>query len=232
VVQKIDFLNAAPGFSMFGSALEQSVYDPETGLFYIQLQQTVSPGAGEIDSVDPRPGHGFAVATVVSTNGCVGTGLALDEKHQRLIIGCSGEVKTPAPDNSDLFMIYDLGDGELTTIQGPTGNSDEVWFDPHNGFAYLGNAGYVTDFTTGAIDATVGVVDTVHNDTVLNFATGDTTFSTILHSLAVDEKTNHVFVPLAANTLAFDNDPAKKTSCINGCVAVFYGKTPKDTDGD
>lgn len=231
VVKKIDFPNAAPGFSPFGSALEQSVYDPETGLFYLQLQQTVSPGAGEIDSIDPRPGHNFAVATVVSTNQCVGTGLALDEKHQRLILGCSGEVQTPAPDNSDLFMIYDLNNGALTTIQGPTGNSDEVWFDPRNGLAYLANAGYVTDFTSGAIDATVGVVDTADNRTVLNFATGDTTFSTLLHSLAVDEKNEHVFVPLAPNGLAFDNDATKKTSCTNGCVAVFFGKTPKKTHG-
>jgi hypothetical protein len=232
VVKKISFPDAAPGFSPFGSGLEQSVYDPATGLFYMQLQQTVSNGAGEIDSIDPRPGHNFAVATVVSTNQCVGTGLAIDVKHQRLLLGCSGEVKTPAPDNSDLFMIYDLGSGELTTLQGPTGNSDEVWFDPRNGFAYLANAGFVTNFTSGAIEATVGIVDTVHNDTVLNFETGDTTFSTLLHSIAVDEKDDHVFVPLAPNTLAFDNDATKKTSCTNGCVAVLFGKTPKDTDGD
>jgi len=228
VVKKINFANAAPGVSMFGSALEQSVYDPETSLFYIQLQQTVS-GPGEIDSIDPKT---FAVKTVVSTGNCVGTGLSFDEKHQRLILGCSGEVAVATPANSDLFMAYDLGSGELTTIAGPTGNSDEAWFDPHNGFAYVANAAYITDFNSGAINASVGVIDTVHNDTVLNFRTGDTTGATILHSLAVDEKNNHVFVPLAVNSLAFDNDPTKKTSCTNGCLAVLYGKTPKDTDGD
>ncbi len=228
VVKKIDFPNAAPGFGPFGSALEQSVYDSQTGLFYIQLQQTVA-GPGEIDSIDPKT---FAVQTVVSTGNCVGTGLALDEKHQRLFLGCSGEVATPTPANSDLFMIYDLSGGELTTIAGPTGNSDETWFDPHNGFAYVANAFYITNFAPDAINASVGIIDTVHNDTVLNFLTGDTTGATILHSIAVDQKNNHVFVPLAPNSLAFDNDAKKKTSCTNGCVAVLYGKTPKDTDGD
>ena len=229
LVKKITFPNAAPGFGMFGSALEQPVYDTKTGLFYIQLQQTVIPGAGEIDSVDPKT---FAVKTVVSTGNCVGTGLAFDEENQRLYLGCSGEVAVATPLNSDLFMAYDLDSNELTTIAGPTGNSDEAWFDPHNGLAYVANAFYITDFKSGAINASVGIIDTRHNDTVLNFLTGDTTGVTILHSLAVDQKNNHVFVPLAVNSLPFDNDAAKKTSCTSGCVAVMYGSTPKDSDGD
>ena len=73
IVGQIKFPNATGG-------IEQSVYDPETHLFYVNI-----PGV-EVAAIDP---HSMTVSATYPTPNCSASGLALDQQSQDLLLSCS-----------------------------------------------------------------------------------------------------------------------------------------------
>lgn len=206
VLKHIIFTHATNG-------LEQSVFDDRTGLFYLAVPEANGPGTGEVVAIDPKT-LSVVTTAVAETGNCEENGMALYNAKQRLLLGCSSQES----------LILDLKSGALKTIT-ETGGSDEVWFDPHNKVYYL--AALLFRNGGAAFAPAIGVIDARAEKFITNVFDGSNNpFTTLMHSIAANAANNHVYVPLGANALAFDNNPAKGLKCDNGCIGVLFGELP------
>jgi hypothetical protein len=100
------------------------------------------------------------------------------------------------------------------------GGSDEVWFNPGDGRFYTASRNNPTGPVLGVIDA--------RTQTLVQVAPTVNRPPGTAHSVAVNPRNNHVFVPLPPNNVvaAPANDPA--ANCLKGCVAVFAASADRD----
>ncbi|HLG71178.1 MAG TPA: hypothetical protein VK009_12200 [Chloroflexota bacterium] len=164
------------GHSTAGGGIEQSVWDPKTGLFYQAVPACSTPPpdgtckpvtTGFIDVFSPS---GSLVKTY-SVPGCTNgpTGLALG-KNSYLMGAC---------DNGG--AVVEVGSGHVRTIVSGVGGADEVWFNPGDGNFYFG--------ISGTTAPELGVVngDNAHLVTTISGHGG--------HSVAAYAGNNHIFDP-------------------------------------
>ncbi len=174
------------------AGVEQSVYNPANGLFYVNLTQVGDdPNSGAVSIVDPRR---MVEVGRFPVTGCNGAGLAL-APGQKLLVGCS------LTNNS---QIISARDGSLLAEFPQVSGSDEVWYNSGEGRFYL--AARTNPAAAGG--PSLGVIDALTNQFVTNVPTDASA-----HSVAADRRTNNVFVPLGP----IPNDP----ECSAGCVAVY-----------
>ena len=134
------------------AGVEQSVYNPVTGLFYVNLTQVgPDPNNGAVSIVDPRQ---LKETGRFSVTGCNGAGLALGPRQQ-LLVGCS------LTNNSQIISARD--GGLLATIPQVSG-SDEVWYNPGDGNFYLA----ARNNPAAAGGPSLGVIDGFSNKFVTN----------------------------------------------------------------
>jgi len=163
---------------------EQPVYDPQTGMVYLSVPASKANPGGEIAVIDPVK---MAVVATYGLNNCGPNGAALGPGNQ-LLAGCG---------NAGRSIIVDKTNGAVLADFSTVGGSDEVWFNPGDNNYYLAESARQM---LGVIDAAT--------------MTGYEVESGLgAHSVAADQTTNHIFVPISAL------DP----SCPgpNGCIAVF-----------
>ncbi len=162
--------------------LEQPVFDKSTKKFYLAVPETPENEGGEIDVIDP-------VAMVVTdrfpasdsnVGNCNPHGLALGP-HHHLILGCSNR----GVDTSSIVM--DDRDGSLVATITQVGGSDEVWFNKGDNRYYLAASNCNVKICGGPV---LGVIDAETNEFVEKVAT-----ATGAHSVAVNPRNNHIFVP-------------------------------------
>jgi DNA-binding beta-propeller fold protein YncE len=151
------------------AGIEQSVYDPATGLFYTAIPATRTDTGGEIRLYNAI----LQFQGAVPLPACGPHGLALGPGHQ-LLVGCSATAHTLVMDDTTGYIIADLPEA---------GGSDAVWYDRSNGRYYLAEGGRQY----------LGVIDARGTSFVQNVQTGIDA-----HSIAADETLNHAFVPIAA----------------------------------
>jgi hypothetical protein len=161
------------GTSTPGGGIEQSVWDPDTGLFYQALPAN-SPTNGRIDVFDPVSEK---LVNSISVPGCTNgpTGLALNDN--KFLGAC---------DNG--AAVIQLRAGRVQKIVPDVGGADEVWFNPGDNNFYLGISGP---------PAKLGVVDG-DNHKVVAVLTGKGG-----HSVAAYAGNNHVFDPDRGGTGIF-----------------------------
>ena len=177
------------------AGVEQAVYDPANGLFYVNLTQVgTDVNNGAISIVDPRR---MVEIGRFPITGCNGAGLALGPQ-QKLLVGCS------LTNNS---QIVSARDGTLLAEIPQISGSDEVWYNSGDGNFYL--AGRSNPAAAGG--PSLGVINAFTNKFVTNIPTDATA-----HSVAADRRTNNIFVPLGVG----NTDPA----CVTGCIAVYKGQ--------
>jgi hypothetical protein len=187
--------------------LEQSVWDPVTGLFYISVpgvtdSKVVTPG--KIDVFGPRPG---APVASIPTPGCVNgpVGLTL-VSGQRLIGACGNGAVTV-----DAFTGHVRG-----MIPGLDG-SDEIAFDPGNGKLY---ASFPESATSTMWDLGVANVRT-------GKFLGDIPAGTVAHSVAVDACDGHIFVPVVGKGI----DVFVSKQVIRSTSMTLNGLSSRDPGG-
>ena len=114
------------GHSTNGGGIEQSVWDPQTGLFYQAVPGSLQ--AGSVDIFDPVT---EALVGSFSVPNCLNgpTGLALGS-NQRLLGAC---------DNGAVPI--DVNTGQAYQIVPGVGGADEVWFNPGDRNFYLAISG-------------------------------------------------------------------------------------------
>jgi hypothetical protein len=158
------------GHSTAGGGIEQSVYVPQTGLFYQAVPANSPATTGFIDVFDPVSEK--LVATFPAA-GCTNgpTGLALGP-NQRFLGAC---------DNGALAI--GVRHGHVHKIVPGVGGADEIWFNPGDNNFYLG---------ISSPTPSLGVVD-ADNDHVVQVIPNRGG-----HSVAAYARTNHIFDPIAA----------------------------------
>jgi hypothetical protein len=222
--------NAAGGVDAENGA-EQSQWDPDTGRFYLSIPQigtnAASGGVVRINPATRKIDRTFPISF------CSPAGLSKGPDHD-FLVGCntvfdtSGglwsatDPKTAAP----IQVILNVASGNTTAVVG-VGVGDEVWFNPGDGNYYTASSTSPLRplDLSGAADAQGAAILGVINAEEKELQQLVPTFNvpaivgagahpaSTAHSVAVDARNNHVFVPLGANNV-FPN-------CLTGCVAVF-----------
>lgn len=185
-----------------GAGLEQSVWDPNTGTFFISVPAfngTNNPGGlAEINT------SGVVVATfdfgTMGITACSPAGLALGSSGN-LLVGCGTA--------GSQTILFSPSTGSIVGTIGAISGSDEVWFDPtSDDFFVTGStsAGRAFDVVS---DASQAVLQSIALPNVN------------AHSIAVDPLNGDVFVPLEASVAGTPD-----ALCPSGCVAVFAVPEP------
>jgi len=185
-----------------GGGLEQPVWNPNTGTFFItvpQLAGTNNPGGvAEISTA------GDVLRTIdlgtLGITSCAPTGLALGGSGN-LLVGC-GNVGAAA------ILLNPAGAGSIVKTFAGLGGTDEIWYDPTTKEFYVtgNNGSNTTRFFDVLTDALLGgsILQTV-----------DLPATTSAHSITVDSLNGDVFVALAGTTSL---NPCPTSL---GCIAVY-----------
>ncbi len=184
IVGKIVYSDATDG-------LEQSVYEPATGMFYVSVPETKAEPGGRVDRIDPKTGQITARYPVPN---CHPGGLTVGPR-QELLIGCSDFY----PNAHGQTVIISARDGHVVSTITQVGASDEVWFNPGDSMYYLAARNWTsTGMKGGSVTPVLGIVDARTNRWVQNVPSG-----TAAHSVAVDPTNNHAFVPVPNGIAVF-----------------------------
>jgi hypothetical protein len=162
---------------------EQPVYDPQTGMFYLSVPATKASPGGAVAVIDPVA---MTVTAMYGLTNCGPNGAALGPGNQ-FLAGCG---------NAGRSVIIDKTNGAVLADFSNVGGSDEVWYNPGDNRYYLASSA----------TQNLGVIDAGTLTMVANIQSGIGA-----HSVAADQTSNHIFVPIAGP------DPA----CPNGCIAVY-----------
>jgi hypothetical protein len=195
VVKQINY-DGHNGTVVANGGIEQPVYVPDTGKFYIAIPGDLAhPDDGWISVVDPGQ-HGnndIKVVANIPTPGCNPHGLALGLDAQ-LFLGC----------NSGPERVMDARTGDiLQVITQTVGGCDEVYFNAgDNHFVGACSAGAPGQFAMDQVDS-----QPIAFDQKLTTAPG-------AHSIAADRVTATDWVPAFGGTVC---------AASTACVAIFGG---------
>ena len=177
---------------------EQPLYDPITKLIYLSIPVVDKVDAnGAVAVISPQS---HELIKMLPVQKCMPAGLALGPSDN-LLLGCSDDAVDAGFPSHSIVMNARSGKIEADV---PAGGSDEVWSDMRNHRYYLAavaNKG-------GPV---LGVINSANNRLIATIPTGPRA-----HSVAVDDRTGKVFVPIQA-------DPSM-ADCTQGCIAVFGPK--------
>ena len=223
---------------------EQPVWDPTTNMFYISIPEINGPGGGGPNGGVAGITTSGAIATFFPINFCQPSGLALGPNDDLLVqctnvFDATGKVCTTVVPGSQSkpvgvpatctgiarpqVVVCNPSRGctgpSLVSVSGP-GGGDEAWFNPGDGNYYItaGNNPVGPSFAVVA-----SVVNTFNQQVptlppVPQLTPGKPPSAGTVHSIAASAQSNHVYVPLPANT---DYTDSLNNNCTQGCIAVF-----------
>ncbi len=189
--------------------LEQSIWNPATGTFFVSVPTFNGTDAGGIQEFDTS---GNALRSYNFTNmgvaSCSPAGLALGASGN-LMVGCGNA-------NTQTVVLNPAGSGSIVAKLTQVSGSDELWFDPASGNYYVTGVNAAGDRVIDVFsDATNALLQSIDLTTL---GAGKSN----LHSVAVNPLNGEIFVPLTGTTSAFTD-----TLCPSGCVAVFAQQVPE-----
>jgi hypothetical protein len=177
--------------------LEQSVWDPHTGSFFISVP-VINGGPGGVAEIKTDGTVGkvinFANLGIAS---CSPTGLVIGGSGN-LMVGCGNK-------NTQTVLLNPAGSGSIVKTFTQVSGSDELWFDPKTG-----------DFYVTGVNSSGGRVFDIINDVSQAILQSVSLPDVNAHSIAVDPGNGFAYVPLEGSTSAGANP-----LCPLGCVAVF-----------
>jgi hypothetical protein len=180
------------------SGLEQSVWDPNTGTFFVSVPAFA--GTGDPGGVAEISATGTFIRSItlasLGVSACSPAGLALGGSGN-LMIGCSTA-------GSQTVLLNPAGSGSIVKTFSQISGSDELWYDPALSDYFVTG----TDSGTRAFDVISDTTDQLLQTVALPDVNA--------HSIAVDPLNGDVFVPLEGTTAA-----GTDALCPNGCIAVF-----------
>lgn len=195
ILTKINFdgTNGTPNAT---AGIEQAVWSPDTGLFYLSVPQDgTDPTVGAVAVIDARLavlGANPVITKFAVKNNCGPAGAALGPNHE-MFLGCS----------NGPTQVIDIRDGSVqATIQQVAG-CDEVYATGDNHFV-----GACTDAQG---NGAVGIVDS-------DYLTFDQILSGISHSIAADPVSGKIFAPVEMNSTP---SLCPAASQATGCIAVI-----------
>ena len=201
ILKKIPFdgTNGTPDARGFG--IEQAVWSPKTGLFYIALPGSVTNPGGGVVVVDPVGDTGSRVLGTFGLSNCNPNGAAL--RGFQLFLGCTAGGEQVIDIRYGAVLVTETGNGI-------SGGCDEVTFNPaDNHFA-------------GACSGHVEIFDA---KPPFGF---DQRIAGISHSIASDPVTNLVIAPVGAITVGANACGAAPNP---GCIVGFGVTSGTDDPG-
>lgn len=202
----VTFISTEPGHAILGKlpfpsatdGLEQPVWSPDTGLIYLAIPE-LDRADGAVAIIDPVARK---TLKTIRVEGCHPNGAALGS-DEHLLLGCREEAvnKRRGQQPSGALML-DMRSGMKVASFPTIVASDQIVFNHRDKRFYVSAYGNPSGPALAAIDTVVP------GRPLLLARTG-----VLAHSVAVDERTNHVFVPLRPDT--------GDQSCLHGCVGVF-----------
>jgi DNA-binding beta-propeller fold protein YncE len=166
ILGKLTFAEATDG-------VEQPVWSRVTKLYYLAVPETKTHPGGEVVVIDPKA---MKVTAVFPVDLCHPHGLAFGPQPH-LLLGCSSGKNARS-------IVMDFMTGRIVATITEVGGSDQVWYNPGDKRYYL-----AARANTGG--PVLGIIDAQTNAWIENVPTVQNA-----HSVAVDPKTNQVFVPL------------------------------------
>jgi hypothetical protein len=214
----------ATGKPILANGIEQCVFDPRDGKFWLNIPATGPTGASDgliVRISGEAPFHVEKVVTFAASTGCGGAaGLAVGPDHQ-LGLACGGANALIIDDRTGLPVPGGVLTGE--------GGADEMWFNPGDNHYFFAR--------TGA--RALGVVDAGPPPKLdASATTGNGS-----HSVAVDSHRNQVYVPIRGNngTTPPSTGAAASNICSTakdvhghagsdalGCIAIYTAPRDKD----
>ncbi len=212
----------APGGTCGGAiapaGLGGMVWDPNSGYLLLTNENAIPvTNIGTVDVIDPRLTDtscgGVSCGPVVINSlvmpNCMPTSIT-NGPGTNFLVGCADHDGESFPANE--YIINYTPSNTITCTSDPAtsvncipinnvGGVDEIWYNPTDNKYYLA----ARDFLPSAV---MGVIDAKTNQWLYNMPTGSNS-----HSISVDPKTNHVFVPLQAGAVC-------STLASAGCVGV------------
>lgn len=220
---------------------EQPIWDPVTQKFYLSIPQ-IGPAVEEGGVVRINPNTKIVEHTY-GVKFCSPAGLSKGPNND-VLIGCNTVFDTAGkPWNAidpltaaPIYVILNVVTGVQHQVAG-AGVGDEVWFNKGDGNYYTAastsplrpldvNPSPPVPPLTAQGAAILGVIDAKDRQVLQLVPTFNVPQSPpppaaptvhpagTAHSVAVDAKNNHIFVPLAANNVFPD--------CTTGCIAVYW----------
>jgi hypothetical protein len=183
------------------AGLGAPAYNPNTGHFLLpNSNATGNLTIGTIDEIDPRPGNpdGPVVINTFPTPNCMPTSLA-QGPGDNFLVGCADHDGEAFPANE---YVINGTTGAIVASINNVGGVDEVWYNPGDNRYYLAARDMLPYPVMGVIDA--GTNLWLYNLQV----------NTNAHSIAVDPKTNHAFMPQQAGAIC-------GTVASAGCIDVI-----------
>jgi hypothetical protein len=193
------------------------VWDPNSGFLLLSNGNSVGNiNIGSIDIIDPKltdtscPGGvscGPVVVDSIVTPNCMPTGVTKGPGNN-FLIGCADHDGKAFPPN-EYIITYTPGN-TVNCVTPPLSNCvqinnvggvDETWYNPGDNKYYLA----ARDMLPSAV---MGVIDAKTNQWLFNLPTNSNS-----HSISVDPKNNHAFVPLQSGAVC-------TTLNSYGCVGV------------
>jgi hypothetical protein len=194
--------------------LEQSVWNPNTGSFFISVPAFNGDQGGIAEiKTDGTVGALTKFADIAGgPSTCGSTGLAMGASGN-LMVGCgSGQAVL-------LHIDPTTHVGSVVSLFPQISGTDEIWYDPRTGNFYV----------TGhnALGERVFDVISDKTDSILQSVLLPVSASSNPHSISVDPFNGDVFVPLAGTTFNPDGTVnVPNTFCPLGCIAVFAAPEP------
>ncbi len=211
----------APASTCIGAispaGLGAHAFDPNTGNFLLTNSNSVAPAinVGSVDVINPKSAFGPVVINSYPVYNCMPTGIT-PGPGDNFLVACADHDGEAFPPNE--YVITNTTSNNVNCTQPgvgvasppamtncvevfSTGAVDETWYNPTDNKYYLAGR----DMSPPQM----GVIDAATNGFLVNFPV-----NTNAHSIAVDPKTNHVFMPQQAGAIC-------GTQTSNGCIDVI-----------
>lgn len=191
------------------TGLQQSVWNPANGLFYISVPGTSTNPGGEVDVVDPKSMKTLQVYPL--PNNYLPHGMALGPNQQLLLVQSPDGLKANGRAQT---IVMNATNGEIVATIPQVGGGDEVWYNPGDNRYYIGANQMTADGSSSAPEVSVvGVVDAASNLWIENIPTGSAS------SLAADPSNNHLFVPERGVGVSVYTDLASLNEQVNSITS-------------
>jgi hypothetical protein len=157
-------------FTTANGGAEQPVWDPGQSLFIQPLPSTIANPNGELDLIDP---HTHAIVKVIpEPSACNANGAALG-KNETLFLGCSA--------TGEILTLNAVTGAVINTIVGK-GGCDEAWYNPSSDRFFAGCSNNLSGPIAVVADGSGNLIQAIPT-------------STGAHSIAVDQVSDHIFLP-------------------------------------
>jgi hypothetical protein len=212
------------------NGIEQCQFSEETGKFYQNIPEVNGPGndtkPGLVAVIDPTTMK-VEKTFPIPLEACAGPQGMTIGPHNQILLGCSAA----SPNGHANLAIINQRSGAVLASIPDLGGADQVWYNDGDGHYFIPSCNAACRANPGSQLEQLGVVDAngIRLDQSVPIPANAGTTGRRVHSVAADDATNQVYVPIPAITGTFSTPSICSSATHNvgspsdatGCIAVF-----------